>query len=205
VCYLPTNECKDQLTFSLRERSSCTNSEDCENNEVCYLNTKVCRMNPNNFLNQYSSRNVSAILVTLKSLEPVSPWNPSTAQRQPLARYQMCNLNNWKATTCDYRLLIPPTGVFNLTVQPGGTALCLVTQLASCLLVLFSLGLEWGVIPWCLAGGVRGIVDQLGVLSCSMSATVMSTHALQSLLGTRPACGGGSSTLASTQPMYSHH
>jgi len=45
VCYLPTNECKDQLTFSLRERSSCTNSQDCEDNEVCYLNTKKCVCN----------------------------------------------------------------------------------------------------------------------------------------------------------------
>jgi len=42
VCYLPTNECKDQLTFSLRERSSCTNSTDCNSNEVCYLSTKKC-------------------------------------------------------------------------------------------------------------------------------------------------------------------
>jgi len=45
VCYLPTNECKDQLTFSLRERSSCTNSEDCETNEVCYLSTSKCVCN----------------------------------------------------------------------------------------------------------------------------------------------------------------
>ena len=40
---MPTNECKDQLTFSLRERSSCEKSDDCEDNEVCYLNTKVCK------------------------------------------------------------------------------------------------------------------------------------------------------------------
>jgi hypothetical protein len=45
VCYLPTNECKDQLTFSLRQRSSCEKSEDCEDNEVCYLSTKKCVCN----------------------------------------------------------------------------------------------------------------------------------------------------------------
>jgi len=45
VCYLPTNECKDQLTFSLRERSSCEKSDDCEDNEVCYLSTKKCVCN----------------------------------------------------------------------------------------------------------------------------------------------------------------
>ena len=66
---MPTNECKDQLTFSLRERSSCEKSDDCEDNEVCYLNTKVCKlykymsimMDTNYF------RNVSAISVLLKS------------------------------------------------------------------------------------------------------------------------------------------
>jgi len=45
VCYLPTNECKDQLTFSLREQSSCDESTDCKDNEVCYLNTKKCVCN----------------------------------------------------------------------------------------------------------------------------------------------------------------
>ena len=41
VCYLPTNECKDQLAFSLRERTDCTNSTDCNENELCYLPEKV--------------------------------------------------------------------------------------------------------------------------------------------------------------------
>jgi len=42
VCYLPTNECKDQLIFKLAQRSSCTTSADCLANEVCYLQTKTC-------------------------------------------------------------------------------------------------------------------------------------------------------------------
>lgn len=42
VCYLPTNTCKDQLTLSLSQRSSCTQATDCNIGEVCYLPTKSC-------------------------------------------------------------------------------------------------------------------------------------------------------------------
>merc|ERR1719167_89204 len=42
VCYLPTNECKEQLTLSLTERSTCSTKDDCKENEMCYLNTKTC-------------------------------------------------------------------------------------------------------------------------------------------------------------------
>ena len=67
VCYLPTNTCKDQLIMELSQMSSCTKvvvmvmvmasnfsfltlpwiifnffqSSDCNDNEICYLDTKV--------------------------------------------------------------------------------------------------------------------------------------------------------------------
>ena len=43
ICYLPTNTCKDQLSFSVKERtaSDCSNSTDCNSNEICYLPDKV--------------------------------------------------------------------------------------------------------------------------------------------------------------------
>jgi len=50
VCYLPTNQCKDQLTFStdlapqfrVGERSECALTEDCQDNEVCYQPSQRC-------------------------------------------------------------------------------------------------------------------------------------------------------------------
>ena len=43
ICYLPTNTCKDQLSFSVKERtaSDCSNSTYCNSNEICYLPDKV--------------------------------------------------------------------------------------------------------------------------------------------------------------------
>ena len=40
VCYLPTNTCKDQLSFS-RERAECSSSAECGDHEVCYTPDKV--------------------------------------------------------------------------------------------------------------------------------------------------------------------
>jgi len=42
ICYLPTNECKDQLTLSLTQRSTCATKDDCKENEVCFLSSKTC-------------------------------------------------------------------------------------------------------------------------------------------------------------------
>jgi len=43
VCFLPTNTCKDQLSFSLKERTaSCSSKDDCNENEVCYLPDQKC-------------------------------------------------------------------------------------------------------------------------------------------------------------------
>ena len=41
VCYLPTNTCKDQLSFSLRARAECSSSAECGEHEVCYTPDKV--------------------------------------------------------------------------------------------------------------------------------------------------------------------
>ena len=43
ICYLPTNTCKDQLSFpaTVRTASDCENSTDCGKNEICYLPDKV--------------------------------------------------------------------------------------------------------------------------------------------------------------------
>ena len=40
MCYLPTNTCKDQLSFS-RERAECSSSAECGDHEVCYTPDKV--------------------------------------------------------------------------------------------------------------------------------------------------------------------
>ena len=100
--------------------------------------------------------------------------------------------------------MIPPTGVFILTAQPGATVQCLVTRLASCYLVFSSQVVGWVESPWCSVGGVMRTVEQPGVLSYSMSATVMNTPVLLSLHGIRQLYGGESSTLASTLLMCSH-
>ena len=43
ICYLPTNTCKDQLSFPVKVRTAadCSNSTDCNDNEICYLPDKV--------------------------------------------------------------------------------------------------------------------------------------------------------------------
>ena len=49
VCYLPTNQCKDRLSFSLLERTACTNSSDCSKHEVspALSSTQLCIVNSN--------------------------------------------------------------------------------------------------------------------------------------------------------------
>jgi len=63
ICYLPTNTCKDQLSFSVKERtaSDCSNSTDCNSNEICYLPDKKC-------VCQLGSVESQGKCVTLKSL-----------------------------------------------------------------------------------------------------------------------------------------
>jgi len=68
VCYLPTNECKDQLTFSLRQTSSCQNSTMCGNNQVCYNKECVCALG-------YIEK--SSECVALKSLNCTETFNSS--------------------------------------------------------------------------------------------------------------------------------
>jgi len=67
ICFLPTNECKDQLGFSLSQRSSCTSSSDCKENEICYLNTKTC-------VCEINSVEISGKCVSLTTVNCTSPY-----------------------------------------------------------------------------------------------------------------------------------
>ena len=91
------------------------------------------------------------------------------------------------------------------TAQPGATVQSMVTRMASWNLGPTGLAPEWETTQWCSVGAARPTVERPGVLCCTTSATVTSTPAPQSLPGTRPASGGGSSTRVYTLLMYSHH
>ena len=88
VCYLPTNQCKDQLTFStdlapqfrVGERSECALTEDCQDNEVCYQPSQVAITLHWRPLTQYLSRGVSVRWDLLRCLESVGPCRTSLVQ-----------------------------------------------------------------------------------------------------------------------------
>ena len=70
VCYLPTNQCKDRLSFSLLERTACTNSSDCSQHEVSPTFSTVKKTVGNNLkykLPVFDSRSKLLLLLYLYS------------------------------------------------------------------------------------------------------------------------------------------